>query len=238
MCVRASIEPLDWDSKFFALSTAKLVVPDNQSDTLLNALNLSDYQLIQAKIAADDYVSLSALHMHGFQLVEGEIDLVVSDVGANVVDTVSLHFAVAADIPALRTLAGKSFLLSRFRAPWFNAEKCAEFYRVWVENAVLSKFDDCCLVMKDAEGVIQGFVTLRQLNHTDARIGLLAVNPAYQGQGIGQQLMQHAFVWCQQHLLTRLYVGTQSSNLAALRLYIKSGATVANSAYWLYRLNH
>lgn len=238
MCARASIEPLVWDSEFFALSTAKLVMSDDQSAHLLNELNMSDYQLIQAKIAANDYDSLSALQAFGFQLVEGEVDLVVSDVVTRADNTEVLSFASLDDIPALKALAATSFQLSRFREPWFRAEKCAEFYRVWTEKAVLSQFDDCCLVIKDANGTIKGFVTLRQLNEADGRIGLLAVNSTYQGQGVGQQLMKQAFIWCKQHQLNRLYVATQNSNLAALRLYIKSGATIANSAYWLYRLNN
>lgn len=66
---------------------------------------------------------------------------------------------------------------------------------------------------------LQGFVTLRQTSPSTARIGVLSAWPGMTGQGIGQRLMQVARVWCQQRGIRRLLVATQTSNLAALRLY-------------------
>ncbi|VTN13023.1 TDP-fucosamine acetyltransferase [Raoultella terrigena] len=57
------------------------------------------------------------------------------------------------------------------------------------ENAVLGTFDNQCLIFRTSDGDIRAFVSLRQLNATDARIGLLA------GRGAGAELMQAARSW-------------------------------------------
>jgi dTDP-4-amino-4,6-dideoxy-D-galactose acyltransferase len=76
---------------------------------------------------------------------------------------------------------------------------------------------------------IRGFITLRQLNENEARIGLLA------GPGAGNELLTAAQFWGQQRRLQTLQVATQMSNQAALRCYIRNGATIKNTAFWLYR---
>ena len=78
-------------------------------------------------------------------------------------------------------------------------------------------------------GDIRGYVSLRELNATDARIGLLA------GRGAGAELMQTALNWAYARGKTTLRVATQMGNTAALKRYIQSGANVESTAYWLYR---
>ena len=85
------------------------------------------------------------------------------------------------------------------------------------------------LVIRAANNDIRGFVSLRELNDTDARIGLLA------GRGAGAELMQAALAWAQSRGKTTLRVATQMGNTAALKRYIQSGGNVESTAYWLYR---
>ena len=86
-----------------------------------------------------------------------------------------------------------------------------------------------CLILRAASGDIRGYVSLRELNATDARIGLLA------GCGAGAELMQTALNWAYARGKTTLRVATQMGNTAALKRYIQSGANVESTAYWLYR---
>lgn len=94
---------------------------------------------------------------------------------------------------------------------------------------MLGTFDHQCLVFRTPTGEIRGYVSLRELNATEARIGLLA------GRGAGAELMQAALCWAQAHGKTALRVATQMGNTAALKRYIHSGANVESTAYWLYR---
>ncbi len=83
-----------------------------------------------------------------------------------------------------------------------------------------------------------GMVTLRDIFADEVRIGLLAVDPAFGGRGIGRLLFNAALAWCREHRKQRLRVATQTGNIAALRLYIACGATIDSAAYWLYRTTH
>lgn len=168
MPVRANIEALEWVNRFFAVNSA--MVRFDEHAPLLTSEALAGWSRVQAKVAASDTTCLDALQQLGFQLVEGEVDLALpvgnpADIGA--------EWAVESDIARLRELAAEAFSMSRFRAPWYAADASGRFYAQWIENAVLGTFDHQCLLFRAPDGDIRAFVSLRQLNDTDARIGLL-----------------------------------------------------------------
>lgn len=225
MTVQGTIEALTWENQFFGISSA--IVRLNDSAAPLNEAQLAAWQRVQAKIPATDTVRLDALQQLGFQLVEGEVDLVQA-VPAKMIDP-GAQVANEADIAPLRQLAATAFAQSRFRMPWYPSDASGRFYAQWIENAVKGAFDHECLVFRAASGEIRAFVSLRQLNDSEARIGLLA------GRGAGEALMQAALLWAQRRQLSVLRVATQMGNTAALKRYIQSGANVESTAYWLYR---
>ncbi len=246
MSAHANIESLAWETEFFGQSTARLNLSDTlspqQRDHLLQ--QMADYAIVQAKVSAERTDLIDTLSGLNFALVEGEIDLTLMIGTENAyLDSVTIslnsaEIAVSAsvdEIPLLRQAAKKVFVQSRFRAPWYQPEDSGRFYALWLEKAVLGTFDHQCLLVKSVSGEIEGFVTLRHLDEDSARIGLLAVMPGVQGKGIGKKLMSAALQWCQQHQKKQLKVATQVSNIAALRLYTRSGAQIATTAYWLYR---
>ncbi len=222
LCAR--VEPLDWESEFFGLQSAIVRLDDSAAELTTGAL--SGWARVQAKIPADRSDWLDALQQLGFRLVEGEVDLTLTvRPGASV----AAEVATEADIPALRDMAAQDFALSRFRAPWYPPQDSGRFYARWIENAVRGTFDHQCLLLRAESGDIRGYVSLRELNETDARIGLLA------GRGAGAELMQAALNWAQARGKKTVRVATQMGNTAALKRYIQSGANVESTAFWLYR---
>ena len=221
--LRARLDALEWENQFFGINSAIVRFAEDAPE--LTAEQLAAYGRVQAKIPAHRTDLLDAFQQLGFRLVEGEVDLVLP---VGIENAASSVVAQNADIPVLREMAARVFTQSRFRTPWYQPADSGRFYAQWVENAVLGKFDHQCLLLKNGDE-IQGFVSLRQLNEHEARIGLLA------GRGAGEQLMHAARLWCQQRGLATLRVATQISNTAALRRYIQSGATVESTAFWLYR---
>lgn len=230
--IHAEIVPLPWESDFFSTPSARLTFSDDAPALTLAAL--SPYAVVQAKVPSTQLVRADALAAWGFRLAESEVDLCLP-VPAITSPLPRFRVAGVADIAALRDAALAAFSLSRFRAPWYRAQDSGRFYAQWVENAVRGTFDDVCLMMLSPQDAPLGWVTLRQIDATQARIGLLAVWPGEQGKGIGTPLMALAQQWCQQRQVTRLWVATQLGNTAALRLYQRSGAQIHSTAYWLYR---
>ncbi|WP_370529702.1 dTDP-4-amino-4,6-dideoxy-D-galactose acyltransferase [Superficieibacter sp. 1612_C1] len=222
LCAR--VEPLDWESQFFGLQSAIVRLDDSAAELTTGAL--SGWARVQAKIPAGRSDWLDTLQQLGFRLVEGEVDLALTvRPGASV----AAEVATEADIPALRNMAAQDFALSRFRAPWYPPHDSGRFYARWIENAVRGTFDHQCLLLRAESGDIRGYVSLRELNETDARIGLLA------GRGAGAELMQAALNWAQARGKKTVRVATQMGNTAALKRYIQSGANVESTAFWLYR---
>ncbi|ECC8733810.1 dTDP-4-amino-4,6-dideoxy-D-galactose acyltransferase [Salmonella bongori] len=223
--VRASIEPLCWENTFFGINSAIVRIDARAPELTPEALQT--WERVQAKVPAENTVWLEALQSLGFSLVEGEVDFALSVAKGHARH--GAEIAQLTDIPVLRQLAGEAFAQSRFRAPWYAPDASARFYAQWIENAVRGTFDHQCLVLRAASGAIRGYVSLRELNDTDARIGLLA------GRGAGAELMQAAICWAQSRGKAILRVATQLGNTAALKRYIQSGANIESTAYWLYR---
>ncbi|HGJ5859743.1 dTDP-4-amino-4,6-dideoxy-D-galactose acyltransferase [Arsenophonus nasoniae] len=237
MSIHANIEILSWESDFFKRKTAKLhFAPDAP---IVSLAQLTEYDLVQAKIATANTELIDAMLAMGFWLVESEIDFCLNI--ASCVKNHSAELVVAAekDIELLQTIAATAFSHSRFRLPWYQLVDNARFYSVWLEKAVKGSFDDGCLLVKNVQGDIQGFVTLRKLAvEKEARIGLLATAPTHQGKGVGKQLMIAACQWCERQGVERLRIATQISNIGAMRLYSQMGAQIESTAYWLYRGRH
>ncbi|MDX6041397.1 dTDP-4-amino-4,6-dideoxy-D-galactose acyltransferase [Scandinavium lactucae] len=224
MPVRANIEPLSWETQFFGINSAILRISDDALE--LAADDLANWARLQAKIPAQRTDWLDALQQLGFQLVEGEVDFRIPVCACA---NPQVDIAAEGDIPRLRELAAQAFAQSRFRAPWYADDASGRFYAQWIENAVRGTFDHQCLIFRDVKADIRAFVSLRQLNASEARIGLLA------GRGAGELLMQAALRWAHDRQLTTLRVATQMGNTAALKRYIQSGAVPESTAYWLYR---
>lgn len=222
--IHAMLEPLNWENQFFGVNSSLVRISADAEPLTQSRLN--SWSRVQAKIPAHRTDWLDSLQALGFQFVEGEVDLCLPVEQQHAV--ADFKVAGVEHIDVLREQAAGVFQQSRFRAPWYQPHDSGHFYAQWVENAVHGTFDNQCLLLKQAD-VIQGFVTLRQLNTQEARIGLLA------GRGMGNALMAAAQSWCQQRGLTTLRIATQVSNRAALRLYIQCGATIDSTAFWLYR---
>ena len=226
----ATLKPLDWENAFFTQQSALLEL---QGEALPDVATLDRWSLVQVKVPAQQSQTLDALSTLGFCLVEGEIECVLPISPAE--RPAAIRIARPQHIPELRQAASDAFRLSRFRAPWFAEGDSARFYAQWIENAVQGTFDHQCLLAVDEQGEMQGFISLREQEDGSARIGLLAVLPDAQRQGIGHRLMDAANDWCRVRRLTRLHVSTQMGNLAALRLYLHCGGVIERTAYWLYR---
>ncbi len=226
-----SINPLSWESDFFSLMMGKVDIA--QIDHL-TVEACQQWALVQANVESDDYATLDKLSALGFQLVEGEADYALPVTETERQE--GIRIARPSQIEQLKVLAARAFTESRFREPWVTDNSRQQFYARWIENAVLGQFDDQCLIAVDDTGAINGMVSLRQ-HDQHARIGLLAVESEQRGLGIGQRLVLAAADWARVRGLKQLWVATQLSNVAAMRLYARAGARLMSTRYWLYRKN-
>ncbi|MBZ0302944.1 MAG: GNAT family N-acetyltransferase [Anaerolineae bacterium] len=75
------------------------------------------------------------------------------------------------------------------------------------------------------DGVVVGaiFIDGKDAAGEGARLRWFILDPTYQGQGIGQRLMDAALNFCRQQRFLRVYLTTFSGLIAARHLYEKAG---------------
>ncbi len=228
-----SIETLAWDSNFFGFDVGSLSL-DSAADpfAVRRALQSPDrarYRLIVVS-HPDGHADLcQAVADAGGRLVDVKFDY-VSDVSNGLdwpesIDTITA-VATDAELQALNALALTSGEHSRFRVdPRIGEDNWSRLYRLWVENSLSGAIADVVLVHRDA-GRITGFVTMKARGD-QARIGLIAVDPDWQGMGVGRHLMTAAHCWAGQRKLTTIFVATQQDNAGACRFYARMGFSLA-----------
>ena len=222
----------EWDSHFFNKTIFSLELTTDDIENI----NWPSNSLITTKVSSNSYHDLDKVNKYGFSFVEGEVVFQKSLLVSN--DAVSLpsfncYLALESDIGELKSIVNDLYLNSRFREPWFSPSERDCFYQTWIENAVLSKFDDCCLVLKN-EGNISGFITIR-IRNKEAVIGLIGVANRFQGQGIGSELLKLIEAYCLANNVSKIKVATQTSNTPAANLYSKNGFSIADISYWFYK---
>ncbi|MFN7901027.1 MAG: GNAT family N-acetyltransferase [Synechococcaceae cyanobacterium] len=125
---------------------------------------------------------------------------------------------VNSDILSLVYLSGH---LSRFRIdPFLPVGSFERLYRTWIANT-LERAPRATIVASYAEGRAVGMITA-EWDQDTCSIGLLAVNPSYQGLGIGTQLLKHVERLSADKNIFSLEVKTQLSNTGAQTLYLKN----------------
>ncbi|GCC51728.1 N-acetyltransferase [Chryseotalea sanaruensis] len=73
------------------------------------------------------------------------------------------------------------------------------------------------------EGLIIGCYVLQSVNRESIEIKNIAIEPAYQGKGVGTHLLNHAFEIAKTKGFEKILIGTGNSSVAQLCLYQKVG---------------
>jgi dTDP-4-amino-4,6-dideoxy-D-galactose acyltransferase len=236
-------QALPWDSQFFGLRVARLTVDAGglQVDALTAALaELHTWRadLVYALLESTDIAGIAAAEAAGMRLVDIRVTLECALAPQNVSSPLPAGFQLETftlrQLPALRNLAARSFSDTRFyRDTRFPRERADALYATWIERSCTSS-DETVLVCEHGDG-LGGFITYKANQATGtAQIGLIAVDAAAQGLGIGTALVRAAQAQCAEAALTRLSVVTQGSNLAAQRLYQRCGFLSSSLQLWFH----
>lgn len=136
---------------------------------------------------------------------------------------------------AIESIAGRSFTYSRFHLdPLISTTQANEVKRQWARNACRGRAATVYAARRAGE--LAGFlavVTTDAGGTKDAIIDLIGVDAAHQGRGVGRSLSR-AFIDDWKDKAERLRVGTQVSNVPALRLYESLGFRVSETSYVLH----
>ncbi len=213
-----------WDSEFFDKRIGDI---DWSSCAQAN----QNLDLVTTKVSSQDEDKIRLLNQASFVFCEGEATFSKQLVDVKV--TTDVESLKKEDLSSVANLTDDLYRSSRFKSPWFTEKEKNDFYSEWLKKAVLGQFDDICMV-KRVSGNIAGFVTVK-VNKCSASIGLIGVLPEYQALGLGKALIECAESYAFKQGCKTLSVATQLSNLKAMNLYIKSGFSLQQTAYWFYK---
>jgi len=221
-----SVEFLEWDSNFFNKKIGRFTISDESSKVqltrLLGLAQNENYELIYLFCNRNILIYKETLDRFHGEFVDTKVIFYkgtnASDLlNANVSSYTSKH--VSKELVQLTLLSGK---YSRFNTDSrFGEDAYSRMYKEWIEKSVSRKIADEVFIYKKANKTI-GFVTV-SINDKIGNIGLIAVDPSYQGKGIGKALLQKASAYVHSKLIQEIQVATQNENIAACNFYIKNG---------------
>jgi RimJ/RimL family protein N-acetyltransferase len=137
------------------------------------------------------------------------------------------------DIETLRRIARVSHTDTRFYAdPRFPDERCDELYDTWIRRSCEGWAD--VVLVAEREDAPVGYMTVHRRNGVGS-LGLLGVDPAARGHGIGESLVRGALAWCADAGIPRGTLFTQARNVGSQRLFQRLGFRTAGVDLWLHK---
>ncbi|TDX42942.1 dTDP-4-amino-4,6-dideoxy-D-galactose acyltransferase [Halanaerobium congolense] len=226
---------LKWDSDFWDLEIADLHFENDNFEA--EEHNFFDYDIIQSKVEINKKKIINFLESKKFNFINLEISLVRNLSNYNYKRS-QFEIAQKKDIDDVCLIASNVFEKSRFDVfERLTNQKISNFYSLWVKKSVLGTFDDCCIIERNDQNKIIGFITLKFLNDDSAEIGLLGVKKNNQGLGIGSKLLSSAYKLLKEKKIERLIVSTQGTNYNALNFYYKNNFKLNKINSWYYKIN-
>jgi ribosomal protein S18 acetylase RimI-like enzyme len=195
-----------------------------------------------AKIPTFDVAAASNATRAGFSVIDVNVTFdwdaeaaVISRGSTNCSAAMTVAPAEAIDAVEIEEIAARCFTFSRFHLdPAIGRERANEIKRQWAANACRGRAS--VVYVAREQGRVAGFLAVLVNNakgKKDAIIDLVGVDAAYRGRGAGLA-MSRMFVEQWRDRADRLLVGTQISNIPALRLYQSIGFRAAETSYVLH----
>ena len=208
------IKKLEWDSTFFNLNIGELSL---QESTNLNIDSIKPFCLnfdLVYVFSSDSFLNPVFFES---QKIELELILLKKDSVLKKNENIYSCQELSNDLIKLSYESGKH---SRFKLDSkFSTSNFENLYKVWIEKSIEREICDEVFVYK-IEDQIVGFVTIK-IKDLEAEIGLIAVDPKYQGIGIGQGLIDSTINYSLRKGIKKIVVSTQGNNLQAIAFYTK-----------------
>jgi dTDP-4-amino-4,6-dideoxy-D-galactose acyltransferase len=237
-------EVLAWDSEFFGCRIGRIVPIGATGDRLDRAVlaevdawcRTEAIDCLYFLAGSGDPATAALAEESGFRLVDLRVTLEGPLTPGP--SPIPVRQSRIEDIPALRRIAAASHHDSRFYAdPHFDRGRCDELYATWIEKSCRGEGADVVLVA-EADGAAAGYISCRMLSEGTGLIGLIgliAVDAAARGRGLGGALVGAAQSWLAARGASRVRVATQGRNARAQRFYQAHGLLTQSIGLWFHR---
>ncbi|MCB2203187.1 GNAT family N-acetyltransferase [bacterium] len=236
--MRHKLMRLQWDSDFLGFNTYRIDFDGSEQlpvNDFISALRKANAVLTYIFIPHGKESLVKDWENAGARLVDTKVVFQSNvDDRSNISGGPIHSFSVNDELPhRLRDIALVSGQHSRFLTdPQMPEGTYERLYNLWLKRSLSREIADEVLVSEEDRS-ITGFVTIA-LQADIAVIGLIAVDPATQGRGIGAQLIGGVFEYAANNKCTALQVATQLDNIGACRFYERLGFTELRRRYVLH----
>jgi len=235
------VKKLEWDSSFFGYNVAYLScmhLTDNIFHKVSKYVKDEKIRLLEYLCNCHDRNSVLVAEKNGFSFAD--VRLTFEKKIANKEEYALNDFlfakATSKDIPILQKKISEDFYKDsrHYFDGNFDVTRVNNFFQVWIEQAVLGKYDDECFCLYQKDDPI-AYCTLKYNNSKSANIGLLGVDKKYYGKEFGKRLLKEINNFLIKRNISNLFVVTQGRNYSAQRLYQKSGFKTKTVQLWYHK---
>ena len=240
------IHSSEWDTQHFGIEIGKVdLLIFDELIRLENRLKFleeigkelsGEFDVVFLRHTLSDYRTITALSKVGWMLTDVLLTFHRDPRGLNSQGIerdrlLQVREAQGKDENKIENLARVSFRMSHFHSdPNIPYELSDELYAKWIIS-ILNDPSSKVFVAEDEDGVC-GFITCSIRSLIDGTsygiIDLVAVDRDKRGRGIGKLLLSKALEWFSSHV-SSVFVGTQASNIPAIRLYEGMGFKLVES---------
>lgn len=231
---------LTWDTGHWGLRIGRVIGHTLTRDTAKEVLSWCSENRIQCLYFAADGACRQTLEnawANGFRFVDVRVDMEMgpAEVPGSAPPDVSCREATADDLPPLERLARAMHEDTRFfKDTRFDPVKAADLYALWIARDLREHRVFVAEPSGEPKRML-GYVSASEEGDKGGRIGLIAVDPAARGRGVGRLLLRHALASFRSRGIQSVKVATQGTNVPALRLYENCGFKVADVKVWFHR---
>lgn len=234
---------LAWDTEFFGRPIARIT--GNRLDHLLAErverwCAAQQIECLYFLADSDDPLTVQAAEDHGYRLMDVRITLrhrLAAGAAASEIteEPIQVRNARDSDVPFLETIARMSYHNTRYYAdPCFPDATCDELYATWIRRSCEGYANR--VIVAEADSVPIGYISCHLSSDTmQGNIGLVGVSAEQQGRGVGLLLVNCALDWFGERGVQVVDVVTQGRNIAAQRLYQRSGFVTHAVQLWYHR---
>ena len=230
---------LDWDSRFFGMTIARVTLRELDEASVGRVIewcSANGVKCLYYLAPGDASSSWRTAEENGFNLVDTRVTLHAEtdpDFLLLRQGTVPVREAEEKDRGTLMRMAAELHTDTRFgNDPGFQEQRVMDLYSEWMRRD-LDDPEATVLVSEDADG-LSGYISFGIEAH-EGEIGLVGVHPRARGIGTGGTLVDDALARMSEAGTLGVRVVTQGGNVSALRLYESCGFRVRSVGYWFHR---
>lgn len=210
-------------------------------DEALRRATAAGFGYLITRVDANDLQAVQTLEAAGFQIVDAILSqyLRLPATPPPARPELAVRPTRPDDADALAAIADLSFAHSRFHDdPFIGAERGRRFYHDWARS--LAHGLNTLTLVAERGGAVVGFLSCLDFGgargaygHGYGRIELVAVHPDARGAGVVAALTARLIDECPRHGWQLLGIGTQISNIAAIKAYQRAGFTPGDAIFTL-----